>query len=172
ASASKTINSNPSSPFTSFNCLHFLRSNSLNCFKPDRSGNSLIDSQPDIYRVANDSNLPSPWTSVDCVHPLTSIAFNFRRLERSGNLLIDRHPSIDSNSNDSNVLRPVTSISSWQESMNNSLRFLRLEMSGNCVRDIPDKNRFVSLVNMESEDGTVSVVNFPINAKNCNFSME
>ncbi|CAN0905400.1 hypothetical protein LINGRAHAP2_LOCUS23645 [Linum grandiflorum] len=169
-SASKTINSNP--PFTSFNCPHSLRYNSLKFFNPDRFGNTLIDSQPDIDNSSNDSNLPSPLTSVNCVHPETSNVFSFMSLDRSGNSLIDRHPFIDSDSNNSNISRPVTLTSSLHEINPKLLRFLRLERSGNSLCDMPDKHSSISLVNMESEDGNESVNLHPTNTKDSNFTME
>ncbi|CAN1171580.1 hypothetical protein LINPERHAP2_LOCUS29663 [Linum perenne] len=172
-SASNTCrNSNSSIPFTSFNCVHPLSRNLFNFFRPDRFGNSLIDSHLDISKYSSNSNFPRPLISVNCVHHATSNVFNFTRRERPGNFFIDPDTARLRNSSDSNVSTPVTSINWLQFIIPNNLRFLRLERSGNFSSDNSDTISVLNLVNMDSEDGTDFVNPIPINTKDSKLTTE
>ncbi|CAN1171576.1 hypothetical protein LINPERHAP2_LOCUS29660, partial [Linum perenne] len=164
--------SNSSIPFTSFNCLHPLSRNLFKFFRPDRFGNSLIDSHLDISKSSSNSNFSRPLISVNCVHHVTFNVFNFTRRERSGNFFIDPDTARLRTSSDSNVSRPVTWINLLQLKIHNSLRFLRLERSGNCSSDISDRHSVLNLVNMDNEDGTDFVNPIPINTKDSKLTME
>ncbi|CAN1252564.1 hypothetical protein LINPERPRIM_LOCUS8066 [Linum perenne] len=172
-SASNTCrNSNSSIPFTSFNCVHPLSRNLFKFFRPDRFGNSLIDSHLDISKSSSNSNFSRPLISINCVHHVTFNVFNFTRRERSGNFFIDPDTARHRTSSDSNVSRPVTSINWLQFIIANNLRFLRLERSGNCSSDILATHSFLSFLNMDSEDGTDFVNPIPSNNKDSKFTMQ